>query len=196
MWLIRAGVDWDWEMPAATVGFFAAGGLGLAARREAQSHRGPRSMARILLCLGVMALSLLPLGSWLSQRSLERANREFNRGRCPEAIASALNSTRYLNAYPEPFEILGYCDARLAEKDLSVRMMRAASERDPRNWRYHYGLAIVRGVARLDPRPEAERARHLNPRGGIAQALVRELSSVESRKDWEKIARKAPIPGR
>ena len=30
MWAVHAGVDWDWQMPAVTAWFFAAGGLALA----------------------------------------------------------------------------------------------------------------------------------------------------------------------
>jgi O-Antigen ligase len=34
VWAVRAGVDWDWEMPVVTLGFFAAAGLALSPRER------------------------------------------------------------------------------------------------------------------------------------------------------------------
>jgi hypothetical protein len=196
VWLVRAGVDWDWEMPAVSLGFFAAGGLALAARREGEPLRAPRPVARVLVSVGLLVLMVLPAGAWLADRSLDRAARDFNRGHCSTAIASALDATVFLNAYPEPYEILAYCDARLGAEPLAVRMMRTAAARDPNNWRYQYGLAIVRGVARLDPRPAADRALRLNPLSERVRGLAEKLSATQSPAKWERLARGARLPGR
>ena len=45
MWAVHAGVDWDWQMPAATAWVFAAGGLALAAPVE-RPKRTARLWAR------------------------------------------------------------------------------------------------------------------------------------------------------
>ncbi len=36
VWTVRAGVDWDWEMPVVTLPFFAAAGLALSPRRRSR----------------------------------------------------------------------------------------------------------------------------------------------------------------
>ena len=47
--------------------------------------------------------------------------------------------------------MLGYCDARLGQYALARRAMDAARARDPNNWQYAYGQAIVYGVSGLRP---------------------------------------------
>lgn len=46
IWAVHAGADWDWEMPAVTLWFFALAGLGLeAGRRPAPDRRLARTAA-------------------------------------------------------------------------------------------------------------------------------------------------------
>jgi hypothetical protein len=55
MWALHAGVDWDWQMPAVTAWFFAAGGLALAApadRPQRETH------PRVRLAVGFACLLL------------------------------------------------------------------------------------------------------------------------------------------
>jgi O-antigen ligase len=53
-WALASGVDWNWEMPAVTIWFFALGGAALARKRpergahEALPARGAR-VAQVLL---------------------------------------------------------------------------------------------------------------------------------------------------
>jgi hypothetical protein len=51
--------------------------------------------------------------------------------------------------------------------------MNQAISRDPHNWKYRYGLAIVQARAGVDPRRAARSARRLNPRQAEAQEAVR-----------------------
>ena len=75
--------------------------------------------------------------------------------------------------------MLGYCDARLGQFELARRAMDAARSRDPDNWQYAYGQAIVYGVSGRDPRPYAAEALRLNPLDPLARALVRDLRGRE-----------------
>ncbi len=47
VWALRAGVDWDWEMPVVTLVFFAAAGLALSPRTESGPGWMPGHGARI-----------------------------------------------------------------------------------------------------------------------------------------------------
>jgi hypothetical protein len=90
--------------------------------------------------------------------------------------------------------VLGYCDARGGQTALSVAAMRQAAQRDPRNWQYAYGLAVVQGMAGLDPRAAAARARALNPREPLAVQLDKAVSRTGSRTRWKRIATRSRIP--
>jgi Flp pilus assembly protein TadD len=87
----------------------------------------------------------------------------LERDDCKTAISGALGSLDALKVRPAPYEILGYCDARLGQDSLAEAAMANAIERDPDNWETHYGMAIVRAAAGQDPMPQLRRARQLNP---------------------------------
>ena len=40
VWALHAGVDWDWEMPVVTLGFFAVAGAALSPRRAFRARLG------------------------------------------------------------------------------------------------------------------------------------------------------------
>ena len=191
-WAIHAGIDWDWEMPVVTVWFFAAVGAGLAFAARSPRWRPPR-LGRVLLGLGIAGLAVAPALVAVSQVRLNRSVEAFERGDCAAAIDAALASTEAMNVRPEPFEVLGYCDARLGDPRLGERAMRAGLRRDPGNWELHYGLAIVRGAGGRDPRPALRAARRLNPRGIL---VSREALRVPngSRREWRRWASTARLP--
>ena len=90
--------------------------------------------------------------------------------------------------------VLGYCDARLGQFDLARRAMDAARSRDPDNWQYAYGQAIVYGVSGLDPRPYAREALRLNPLDPDAVALVKNLEAAKTAAARRDVTVRATIP--
>jgi cytochrome c-type biogenesis protein CcmH/NrfG len=115
-------------------------------------------------------------------------------GDCRGAIDNALASLEALRSRAEPFEVLGYCDSRLGLDELAVDAMEQAVRRDPRNWEMHYGLALVRGAAGLDPRAAARRALELSPDNLLAQEAVEQFESTRDPRAWERRARRAHLP--
>ena len=163
MLALHAGVDWDWEMPALFVWLFGAGGVVLAARarRGSASSAARRASSR---ALAVLVLAITPALFALSQPPLDRAVRRVRSGAtAATAIDAALDATERFGTRPEPWQILGYCDARLGQYELARRAMDAARARDPDNWQLAYGQAIVYGVSGLDPRPYAARGAAAEP---------------------------------
>jgi hypothetical protein len=148
----------------------------------------------VLVGVGVALVAVVPAGTWLAERSLGEARIAFDRGHCPQAIRSSLDAINFLDASAEPYELIGYCDARLGGDDLAMRMMSNAVRRDPENWRYSYGLAIVRGVAGIDPRAAADRAVRLNPGSERARRLAQDVARTTNPRQWERAARPAPVP--
>jgi hypothetical protein len=194
MLAIHAGIDWDWEMPALFVWLFAVGGVALAAREGHERIRELGRLPRVIAGLAVLVLAITP---WLinaSQGPLERAQEEFAANDCGAAIDDALTATERFGVRPEPWEVLGYCDARAGQYGLATRAMDAAHARDPRNWRYVYGQAIIAGVAGRDPRPAARAALRLDPLEPLARTLAHDLARARTAARRRQVARRAGIP--
>jgi O-antigen ligase len=192
-WGVHAGIDWDWEMPAATLWLLGLGGVALAAQQAGARVWDPPRFARVVLGAGLLVL-LVPAGAMaLSQWELNRSVERLKSGDCAGAIDAALASGKALPVRPEPFEVLGYCDVKIGRADLGVQMLEAAVEREPDNWMFHYGLALVRGAAGQDPRPAARRALELNPREELARDAVRRFRTDDPR-EWRRRAIAARLP--
>ncbi len=191
---IHAGVDWDWEMPALFVWLFGAGGVVLATREGSERIGGLGRVPRIAAALAVLVLAITPWLMATSEGPLERSRRAFARGDCRTAVNEALDATERVGTRPEPWEVLGYCDARAGAYALARRAMAAARARDPGNWQYAYGAAIVDGVSGRDPRPAARAALALNPLDPLARSLVRALSRTRSPARRREITRRAGVP--
>jgi hypothetical protein len=76
-----------------------------------------------------------------------------------------------------------------------VRAMFSAQRRDPRSWRYAYGLAVARALSGSDPRAELAKALRLNPRSRSARDLAQRLRERPSRPaGWRRAAAGARLP--
>jgi hypothetical protein len=194
MLALHAGVDWDWEMPALFVWLFGAGGVALAARDGAGRLGALGRTPRIVAALAVMVLAITPVLFGLSQLPYNRAVAAFAVRDCRTAIPAALDAIDRFGVRPQPWQILGYCDARAGEYALARRAMDAARARDPNNWQLAYGQAIVYGVSGLDARPYAAAALRLNPLDPMAQSLVRDLARAKTAARRREVTRRAGIP--
>ena len=193
-WIVHAGVDWDWELPSVTLPIVALLGAACAGDAAGASARagGVGRLPRLLAGLGILLLMVTPARVAISQQHVEQALSAFRQGRCDVAIDSSLKAAEALNSNPVPFELLGYCDVYAGRPELAVRMLRAAVRRDPDAWDLHYGLALVRGVAGLDPRPEIRRARRLNPLDWRVERAAERLDSSRPA-IWRREARRMPL---
>lgn len=209
-WALHAGVDWHWEMPAVTAWVFAAGGLALAGRVDPSlpaayaCEPGQRrlrrvlalgSAGRIVAAIGVLLVLLVPLSIHRSQAPLLEAARAWSRGDCATAIDRALASRDALAVRPEPHVLIGYCDVRLGQPRLAVRALERAVALDPHNWETHYGLALVRGAAGLDPRPQARVAVRLNPSfTDLPYPFLTAVRGTDDPRAWRRRSLRAPLP--
>ncbi len=193
IWAVHAGIDWDWEMPAVTLWLFALGGLALSRSGAEPSGAGPSQIVRIVAALGVLILAVTPAATVISQGHLDKAVAAFKQGDCNTAINSALDSLDAVSVRPEPFEILGFCDVRQGQTQLALQAMDNAVARDPNSWETHYGLAIVRAAAGLDPRRQLAIARRLNPLEPRPQEAAELLRGNDPQK-WKRRAQRARLP--
>lgn len=192
-WALHAGIDWDWELAAVTAWFWAFGGMALAAPAAKSTRAGPRNMVRVATAVGCLVLAVTPGLMAASQARLNDAVAAFNRGDCDGTIDHALGSLSAIPSRPQPFELLGYCDARAGDDRLAIGAMRSGIDRDPENWELWYGLALVRASAGEDPRPAARVALRLNPRGPLARDAVRRFDTNDPTK-WKRRALRARLP--
>ena len=191
-WAVHAGADWDWEMPAVSVGAFVIGGAVLA--RPAGSgrrRRPPGVVARVAVALAFAALAVPPAVLALSQSRLSDSVDALLSGDCGKAVDKAHSSLDALGSRAEPYQVIGYCDLSQGRAKAAVRAMAAAVERDPGHWEHRYGLALARGAAGLDPRPAARAALQRNPLSTDAQQAVR-LFATNDPAAWRRTALSAP----
>ena len=180
-------------MPVLFVWLFGAGGVVLASRTPRLGELG-RDAARRRRARPCSCWRITPaLFAW-SQPPLDRAIRAFAVRDCRAAIDAPWTATERFGTRPEPWQVLGYCDARVGQYELARRAMDAARSRDPDNWQIAYGQAIVYGVSGLDARPFAAEALRLNPLDERARALVRDLAAAKTAARRREVTRRAAIP--
>ena len=193
MLAMHAGVDWDWEMPALFVWLFGAGGVALAARdgRElgrARPHAADRRRAGRARA-GDHAGAVRALAG-----SARPRRRPPSRARdCATAIDDALTATERFGARPEPWQVLGYCDARLGQYALA----RARDGRRPRARPGQLAVRLrpgdrLRRVRRATRGRTPGEALRLNPLGAARPAtLSRPGRARRPRPAGDEIARRA-----
>jgi hypothetical protein len=192
LWAVHAGIDWDWEMPAVTLPVLVLAAAAIATAKPAVPRPVGRTV-RVVVGLGCLVLSVIPLQMAYSQRELNTSVHAFRQGNCPQVVTSALRSTKAIGARPEPFQLLSFCDVRFGLDRLAVRMADQAVANDPGNWEFRYSRALVRGAVRLDPRADAREALRLNPHQRLAQQAARAFRTRDP-DAWKLRARSATLP--
>jgi O-Antigen ligase len=175
VWALHAGMDWDWEMPVVTLGFFAVAGLALGARGEGGEGWVPAHNTRLTLALLCLATVVLPVSLIGSQSKLGVAEHALRASNCAAATPAALSSIGWLDLRPEPYEIVGFCDLGRGLPRLGIAAMQEVVHRDPRSWEAYYALAIAQASAGVDPRANVERALRMNPLEPLTREAAREL---------------------
>lgn len=195
-WALHAAQDWVWELPSVTAWLFAAGGIALARPPGAPTTRlaAPPRLARVIGAIVVLALAVTPILNALADARLRDSVAALKVGDCQTAIDQALSATSALGARPEPYAILAFCDVRLGKLELADRMIRNAVDRDPNNWIYHYGLALVLAAQGENPREAIAEARRLNPREPRAIEVEEAFASTNDPEKWKRRALKARLP--
>lgn len=206
VWIVRSCADWDWEMPATGLWLFAIGGAAVARRPRdpaisaetaADAEPGAAGVARgsgprwaVPLAVAWLVVAVAPLLLALSDLDLRRSAGALQAGDCAQARDTALASIDRLSLRAQPYEILGYCNARAGYTRLGVQAMERAVERDPGSWETHFGLGVARGAANLDPLPELRLAQRLNPREALVSASIRVFEEAP-RGEWSRVAIRA-----
>jgi O-antigen ligase len=197
VWILHAGVDWDWEMPVVTLGVLAAAGLALSPRSAAgppgaglrgravpveagagpEGVRGwlPAHQTRIVLGLLLLATLVVPVSIVGSESKLGEAEHALYASDCGAATPAALSSIGWLDVRPEPYEVVGFCDLHRGRPRLAISAMKAAVAQDPDSWEPYYTLAIAQASAGVDPRANVAMAVRLNPLERLTKEAAKQL---------------------
>jgi hypothetical protein len=188
---LHSGVDWDWEMPVVVIPVLALAAAA-GARRERGETRQLRRSVRLSACLCALALAAAPALLAVSQLDLDASVHAFDTGDCRAAISRAAAASSVMSMRPEPFEIIGYCDAYHGAPKLAIRAMRRAVSSDPNDWEFHFGLALATASAGEDPRPQLRLAQRLDP---LEPLIAQAVSAFRgrNRRAWPRVAAGLPI---
>jgi hypothetical protein len=160
-YLLHAGVDWDWEIPAVTIAALACGAsLVVLARRQQGAGAGWRLRAGgVALTVTLGAAAVVGL---VANGALATSISELRSGDLQSAEEQARRASRWAPWSAEPWRVLGEARLRQGEPVRARAALRTATERDPRNWVLWAELASAsEGVAQRDA---FARAFALNPR--------------------------------
>lgn len=160
--VIHAGADWDWEMPAVTLtGLFCGVALLVAARTGRDRRLSPTSRRAVLaLVAPLIAFAFIGL---IGNSAIAASERELKAGDLERAEDHARKAIRWAPWSAEAWERLA--DVHYERDDLaSARAaLRRAIEKDRREWRLWFDLGSV-STGRDQRRAYSEAAR-LNPLG-------------------------------
>jgi O-antigen ligase/polysaccharide polymerase Wzy-like membrane protein/tetratricopeptide repeat protein len=166
-YVVHAGVDWDWEVPAVTLAaLFCGAGVVIAAR---SSRTFTLSTAGRAGALGAAAL----LGAFafvasVGNGALVASARAVLSGNRAEAEAEARKALRWAPWSAEAWLALGRAQVAQGREAAALTSFQEGVRRDRREWRLWYELAAAYEGADRE-RALAELAR-LNPRGPIPAA--------------------------
>ncbi len=164
--LVHAGVDWDWEVPAVTLLALLIGVGLLAVVRERTSTSVTR-IPRIALVVAVLVpLAGFSLYTLAGNRRLAGALGSLGGGNWKQAAARARDAAGWMPWSAGPWYALGAADAALGRRSQAVADIREAVARSPYDWTLWVDLGNVSTGA--ERRAAYARARELNPRGGGA----------------------------
>jgi hypothetical protein len=175
-YLVHAGVDWDWEMPAVTLlGLFCGAALVLAARGE---PRLLRRRARGAVLAATLALVPFAFVGLIGNGALAASARAAEAGDWRKSASDAERATRWLPWSSEAWWRLGVAQSEENRLDSARASLRRAIAKAPEEWRPWVSLMrlstgraqrrALRAAARLDPR-EREVVQFLLAPGSLDQ---------------------------
>jgi hypothetical protein len=186
-WAVHQAFDWDWQMPAVTLGVLMLAGLALARARDGKVGLTGLVVERTFIALGWLLLAIAPLLVATSFSRLERSASELQRGECTSARHEALSSLSLSAKRPQAYVIIGMCDLEQGFEQAAVPAMAQAATLEPESWEQQFWLADARAAAGVDPHAAIRRALELNPREAGLRNAARKLSS-DSPRAWEAAA--------
>ena len=186
-WAVHQAFDWDWQMPAVTLGVVVLAGCALARPHSRRAGLSGLPANRTLVALGWLVLAIAPLLAGTSYARLQHSARDLRQQDCVGAKRQALSSLSLSARRPQAYTIIGVCDLQLGFAQAAVAAMAQAQSLEPASWEGSYWLALARAAAGLDPRSAIERALTLNPLSSLIKHASLALDAPDPHR-WEAVA--------
>jgi hypothetical protein len=163
-YLVHAGVDWDWELPAVTLaGLLCGASILLFARRSSPPPLSTptrfvaASVAVVIAGFGAIAL--------LGNTALSRSEAAREKGKLARAATEARRARTLMPWSPRPWEAIGRAQVTAGLLPDARRSFDKAISMDDGDWRLWYELAgVTTGAAQ---RQALRHAVALYPRSGL-----------------------------
>ena len=156
-YLVHAGVDWDWEMPALTIAALTFG-IGIVAAMGREDDRWLPSPARWCAVAAALGLAAVAFVGLIGASALSASQDALDRGRWEKAEAEARKASRWWRWSPEPWQRLGEAQLGAGDTSAAATSFRRAVSKDRQDWLLWHELASVTDGAE-SRRASAEAAR-------------------------------------
>jgi O-Antigen ligase len=186
-WAVHQAFDWDWQMPAVTLGVVILAGCALARPASRRAGLSGLPANRTLVALGWLALAITPLLAGTSYTRLADSARDLSDDDCAAAKSEALSSLSLSAKRPQAYTIIGVCDLELGFAQAGVAAAQQARALEPDSWEGDYWLALARAADGLDPRAPLARAHTLNPLSPLVANAILALHARDPHR-WEAAA--------
>lgn len=160
-YLIHAGVDWDWEMPAVTMAGLLAGLLLIALARPPTPPLRLRLVARAGAVVATLLASAFALSGLLAETALSAGARALSAHHWRHAEAAARTASFWEPWSAQPWELIAQAHYDAGDLSGAARYLRLALRRDPGNWQLWSDLGFALDGSAAEK--AFARARQLNP---------------------------------
>ena len=140
-YLVHAGVDWDWELPAVTLAGLLCGASILLFGRRWTPPRPLSFPTRLLGAVAAVAAALFAAIALLGNSALSRSETAREQGKPARAAADARRARSLMPWSPRPWEALGRAQVAAGLVPQARLSFRKAISMDRGDWRLWYDLA-------------------------------------------------------
>ena len=176
-YLVHAGVDWDWEMPAVTLtALFIGASIVVAARKPEDEERpmGPR--LRYSLLAGTLVLAAVAFVGLVGNMSLAQSAEAARAADFETAEAKARRAVTWAPWSPEPWQAIGRAQLARGDVGSAAASFRKAIAKDEGDW--NLWLDLARATQGAEQQAAISRALALNPLSPEIAQLRKELGET------------------
>jgi cytochrome c-type biogenesis protein CcmH/NrfG len=160
-YLVHAGIDWDWELPALTVLALLCGTTMLASARRSDTPLQLGTWGRGIAVAGSLAIAAVVFVALVGNNAIAHSDTAADDGNWSKAESEARKAKRWAPWSSEPWQRLG--EAQLGQGRFAAAEddFREAIEREPRD--FELWLDLARATDGAERAAALKRASELNP---------------------------------